>query len=72
MNTISKLKLFLPKVASGCSPKPFHSCGLANAMKKTQFPPRPKINEDEIEEVFIKGGYVQQQIQFATIVLTFA
>lgn len=27
------------------------------AMKKTQFPPRPKINEDDIEEVFIKGGY---------------
>lgn len=25
-------------------------------LKKTQFPPRPKINEDDIEEVFIKGG----------------
>ncbi|KAF5099935.1 hypothetical protein DV451_002758 [Geotrichum candidum] len=26
------------------------------ALKKTQFPPRPKIREEDIEEVFIKGG----------------
>lgn len=25
-------------------------------IKKTEFPARPKISEDEIEEVFIKGG----------------
>ncbi|CAN6673766.1 hypothetical protein TRVA0_049S00628 [Trichomonascus vanleenenianus] len=25
-------------------------------IKKHQFPPRPKISEDDIEEVFIKGG----------------
>lgn len=25
-------------------------------LKKNKFPPRPKINEDEITEVFIKGG----------------
>lgn len=27
-------------------------------IKANKMPPRPKINEDEIEEVFIKGGYV--------------
>lgn len=25
-------------------------------IKRNQLPPRPKINEDEVEEVFIKGG----------------
>lgn len=32
-----------------------HTTALA-AIKRTQLPPRPKINEEEITEVFLKGG----------------
>lgn len=34
----------------------FFTTSRSALIKKNKFPPRPKINEDEITEVFIKGG----------------
>lgn len=33
-------------------------CGRVLQLKKTQYPPRPKVLEDDIEENFVKGRWV--------------
>lgn len=44
--------------------------GSVHLIKRNQLPPRPKINEDEIEEVFIKGGFVYCHRMLAKSFLT--
>ncbi|KAL7276302.1 hypothetical protein RUND412_000716 [Rhizina undulata] len=38
------------------------SCSTMLAAKKVSMPPRPKVNEEEIEEAFLKGRYVAPEL----------
>lgn len=61
------LKSSISRVFAVSNARFFNTSATLGAMKKTQFPPRPKINEDDIEEVFIKGGYGLEMMSYALL-----